>query len=177
MEKQGKKLYELAHNNKTADAVVHALAVRQRLRHFIDMRRMKYDLKKEGFKIEDKHFSRIWKEWEKLGLGTIQPGRTGNDDLFVMNYDMRKVAEASLKGTDLDEGDLKKGIVLNAARTKSEPKKRGRKPKVVTSIPISHPAKQVIVGLDNDRVFKIELPEGLTKEDLNRISSTISQSI
>jgi hypothetical protein len=177
----GKKLYQLAHGNETADAVVHALASRERLRHFIDIRRLKYSLKKDGFKIIDNEYMNLWKEWEKMGLGSIVRGRIGNDDRFVMNYDMRKVAEASMNGTDLSPNDVKKGVVLKAAAKVIG--KRGRKPKVNTEkpMPIQPVAQtnsmQLIISLKNDEIVKINLPAGLNKEDIKRITNTLSKVI
>lgn len=176
----GKKLYKLAHESKTADAVVHALASRERLRHFIDIRRMRYDLKKEGFKIIDSEYMNLWREWEKMGLGSIVRGRIGKDDRFVMNYDMRRVAEASIKGTDLGSEDVKKGVVLKAVAAVT--KRRGRKPKAETlqqtvSLVNANQSKQVIIGLDNNTIIKIDLPFGITKDDIKRITNTLNQAI
>lgn len=177
----GKKLYQLAHESKTADAVVHALASRERLRHFIDIRRLRYSLKKEGFKIVDDEYTNLWKEWERMGLGSIVRGRIGKDDRFVMNYDMRRVAEASIKGTDLDSKDLRKGVVLKAV---SEVKRRGRKPKAVVSqaasvspVVNSQSFTKVIIALDNNSTLNINLPDNITKDDVRRITNALNQVI
>lgn len=161
---QGQKLKELASKNETNDAVVHALGARMRMREFIDIRNLRYALKREGFKIVDSDFSNLWKEWEKMGIGSVAKGRVSNEDRFVPNYDMRKVAEASLKGTDLSIDDKKPitGVVLAKRTTKTILKKKHPEKK--------YPKTSVSVTIKTSTGKTIELNQA----DINELRDTLN---
>ena len=98
---EGLKLNALIQNNKTADALAHYFASRQRIRPFTDIKRLNMDLVREKFLINEDDSIEFFKALEKQGLGRyIYSRKKDGHPCFAWEYSMRKIALAAVNGTD-----------------------------------------------------------------------------
>lgn len=112
-------LRTIAHSNPTAAASLEALAERERMRVYLDLTTHKRSLLKDGAKIVEADYNKMWEELQKAGVGSIVYGRGGKHDRFKWNYSLVNVGKAATK----DEP------VLIAEAPKPKAKRRGRPPK------------------------------------------------
>jgi hypothetical protein len=96
----GKKLQQIANASHSATVAITALALRERLRHFSDINRTKTQLIREGEKIVDSDYMKMWKDLQEAGVGSIVYGRKGKPDRFEWHYSLKKVAKSALEGTN-----------------------------------------------------------------------------
>lgn len=162
---EGKLLKRIADANPTAEVVATSLALRERLRHFSDIRRTKMDLIKNGEKIVDNDYKKFWKDLESLGVGSIVYGRKGNPDRFEWHYNLKSVASAVIEGKDLE---------LSRIDFKS-----AKKPEMIrTPIKLVKPSvteRNVYIMLRDGISLNLNVPSDLTKNEINLIVRALSQ--
>lgn len=115
----GEVLYKIAHASETAENVFLALGIRERIRDFSNINSLKYELRREGLKIVEADYMKMWKDWQDAGLGTIVLGRGKKQTKFIHNYDMRKIAQSGLTGKDLEVDIHKKEVSIPAFKDKT----------------------------------------------------------
>lgn len=94
----GEKLKKIGHANHTSEVIITALALRERLRHFSDITRLRNQLVRAGEKIVDEDYMVFWKSLEDAEVGSIVYGRKGKPDRFQWYVSMKLVAQAILEG-------------------------------------------------------------------------------
>lgn len=160
---EGKLLKQVANANSTAGVVATSLALRERLRHFSDIRRTKMGLIKRGEKIVDNDYKKFWKDLEALGVGSIVYGRKGNADRFEWHYNLKRIASAAIDGTDIE---------LNRIEIKDN--------QPTTKIPIKlvKPGvtqRNVYIMLRDGISLNLNVPSDLTKNEIDLIFKALSQ--
>lgn len=106
----GSKLKQVGTSSHTAGAVLLSLAIRDRLRHSVNLAKIKDDLVRSGEKIVDSEYKQTWKDLQDLGMGSLVYGRGGNPDRFDFHRDLRAVGKAAVEGTDTQSVDLAASI-------------------------------------------------------------------
>jgi hypothetical protein len=97
----GSKLKEIVGHSETAEATAYALFLRNRLRTFTDIPRLKFELMKKGLHVVEADYDKLWEELEAAGMGVMVYGRNGKADKFEWHYNMRLVAQAAIEGQNL----------------------------------------------------------------------------
>lgn len=162
---EGKLLKQVADANSTAEVVTTSLALRERLRHFSDIRRTKMDLIKNGEKIVDTDYKNFWKNLESLGIGSIIYGRKGNADRFEWHYNLKSVASAAMEGKDLE---------LNKISPKSSELTNLKKAPINLLKPLTK-EKNVYVLLRDDFSINMNIPNDVTKQEIDLIIKALQQ--
>lgn len=180
----GSKLKAIAHSTPTAEITVTSLALRERLRHSSDIQRTKSQLIRDGEKIVDADYMKLWKDLQDAGIGSIIYGRKGRPDRFEWHYSLKSVAKAALEGTNEQVSKLA-GVRANVQRKK--PVKVIRRPQKVVApvaakptpkaMPVAAPvlksSKLAYIPLRNDFNVEISVPSDLTKAEAEVLSNAI----
>lgn len=112
---QVKSLQDLAGKNKTANAVLHSWALRDRDRAMVDFYRLKLNLGKEAGNIDDKDFLTFFQELEAQGYGSVIYGRKKKPTSFKMNYSLKSIGSAAVEGKEAPVETPKKRVILRKA--------------------------------------------------------------
>ena len=123
-------LKRISNANPTAEVVTYVLAMRQRIRAFSDLRRLKISLIRSKERIVESDYQQYWKDLEQAGFGSIVRGRNGNSDRFAWHYSLKEVAKAAIEGKPTEA----RKINSNVLKTK---RKRGRHRKNIEMVSIS----------------------------------------
>lgn len=167
---EGKLLKQVAGANSTAEVVATSLALRERLRHFSDIRRTKMDLIKSGEKIVDSDYKKFWKDLEALGVGSIVYGRKGNPDRFEWHYNLKSVASAAIEGKDLELTKINfKPMKLSVAPIEI---KRNAPIKLLKP---EFTERNVYIMLRDGISLNLKVPVDLTRNEINLIIRALSQ--
>lgn len=165
----GKDLKELAHSSPEAETALYALALRERLRTFTDITRLRYELMKKGHKIVESRFLKVFTDLESKGMGSIIHGRGDKPTRFEWNYSMKSIAEAALEGKDVQVEPLKPDntVLFPAieAKTKKPRKKRTFKTKVVLN---TKDVKHVFIPFRNE-LLEFKFPLDTTEAEIKSI--------
>jgi hypothetical protein len=171
------KLTSIAHSSHTAEVVMVSLGVRERMRPTSDLGRIKKILLRSGERIVDSDYTKLWKDLEAAGVGSIVYGRNGNPDRFHWHYSLKKVAKTALEGPqeeDIFPIDQPPKEENKAPVEDSKPvkRKRGRPKKKHESVTTTM-EKIVFIPLRKGVEINIQVPADLTKEDVRLISNAL----
>ncbi len=161
----GKLLKQVADANSTAEVVAMSLSLRERLRHFSDIRRTKMTLIRNGEKIVENDYKKFWKDLETLGVGSIIYGRKGNADRFEWHYNLKSIASAAIEGRDLELNRL------NFNPSKTEEVKKSPVKLLVPEIT----EKNVYVMLRDDFSINMNVPSDITKKEIDLIVKALQE--
>lgn len=98
------KIRTISHASHSAEVAITALALRQRLRDFTDLVRLKAQLIHDGEKVVEKDFLTMFMSFQKLGYGTIVYEKRGRKNVkeiasrFDWSVSFKIIAEAALEG-------------------------------------------------------------------------------
>lgn len=179
----GSKLREIAHANPTAIVTMTALAMRERLRHVSDIPRTKNHLKRQGEKIVDADYMKLWKDLEAAGVGSIIYGRRNVPDRFEWHYSLKKVAKAAIEGTNelVEKLDTnQKGNVIDMPKKKqSRPKlseaEKSQRAKQAEEVKTASGEKLVYIQLRDNYDLELKLPMDLNKDDVEIITRALNR--
>lgn len=166
----GEKLKKLAHANHTATVTAMALASRERIRNFSDIRRTKAELIRQGEKIVDSDYIQFWKDLEAQGVGSIIYGRRGvKPDKFAWHYSLKAVSKSMIEGED-----------ITVKRFPDAPPLRGSSPeqssKIQRTAQVGAPeplTQKVTVVISTNRIIELRVPDNFTKAEAERVATAI----
>lgn len=166
---EGKLLKQVADANPTAGVVATSLALRERLRHFSDIRRTKMSLIKSGEKIVDNDYKKFWKDLEALEVGSIIYGRKGNPDRFEWHYNLKSVAAAAINGNDQEVERISK-VPISKPTTQLT---ATRQIKLLKPEPSRE--KSMYIMLRDDFAVNFSVPGDITKKEIDLIVKALYQ--
>ncbi len=179
----GSKLYAIAHASTTAEIVNTHLALRDRIRTFSDIARLRTELVRSGEKIIEKDYFAYWKGQEDAGMGVIVYARKGKLSKFQWHYSMKEVALVGMNGKDekIETGKppVKHNPVLQAQfkRIKSKKTRLITKPKRVskpaTAQVLPKSDKLVCIALRPDFTIQMNVPSDFSKKEADFIASAL----
>jgi hypothetical protein len=169
----GAKLKAIGHASHTAEVTMTALAMRERLRHFSDITRTRNQLVRNGERLVEEDYMAFWKSLQDAGVGVIVYGRKGRPDRFEWHYSLKKVAKASLEGTN-ESAEKIGGSIKKPKVAKFVKKGKNIPAKVESKIQQKVNelrGRSVFIPLRPD--FDLELPippKGYSNEDIDAIT-------
>lgn len=157
----GAELKRVAHKSHTAEVIMTALALRERVRHESDINRVRNKLIRDGEKIVEADFIQFWKDMEAAGVGSIVLGSNKRPARFMWWYSLKSVAKAALEGTNEQVSKIEKG---SKSRTKPSVAPVAQKAAEKTQASVGQ--KLVYIPLRKNFNLEISLPNDFTKEEL-----------
>ncbi len=106
----GKKLNEIFNATPTSRAVLKYLLNRDRDRTFIDIRRLHLKIVQEH-RIVEQDWDQLWTDLMKNKVGSFVVGRRKQPSRFILDYSLKKFAEAAKEGRDLEIQRVSKRII------------------------------------------------------------------
>lgn len=168
-----KKAATLSH---TATVTMLILGFRQRAHTSTTLSSVKNQLAKMKEKVNERDFIDFWKELEAAGAGALILGRRGKQTRFEWNYSLRQIAQLSIEGKELEV--QKFGERLKQAEGIPEVKPVKKQPKKLASKENTALKQNSIVyniQLKPGYMAQVILPEGISEEELQRLTNCISQ--
>lgn len=178
---RGKELKAIADKNDTATRITTALALRNRLRHFSDIGRMKTELKRAGEKIQDNDYNKYWHDLQKAGLGSIIYGRKNVPHRFEWYYNLKLVAQAAIEGKDVTvqvfankKKKQSKNYILRKNEVNLIKTEEGQRLAPVATL-TTPTFNRLIIPYRKGELLDINLPKDLTKDELGVIQSVLDR--
>lgn len=178
-------LHEIAHANTTSEAIFLTLALRERKRYETDLRRLRQELVREGFKIVSTDFNHTFKRLADAGVGEYvqAPGQLPRfkwhfntiDTCYLALGEARanKIkAEKSLKKKQTDALSPKSPV-----RVVPTKQKRAKRPlPLAITAPTSMP-RHLTVVLPGGRIIDITAPNDLTSDESKYITTQLVKAL
>jgi len=175
----GKGLMEVAHASETAYAVAEYFHDRffngekqGRNRPFVDIRRTRMEMVREGRKVIEAEYTKYWKDLQALGVGSIVYGRRGNPDRFALHYSLKGLSQAMMDGT-LDQE------TSTAVERQQRPKPSQVKPvraKVEANGKRQKKTKSKVLCIPlREGVVEINLPSDITRDEIATLHTAIDR--
>ena len=140
---------EIAHKNPTSEAVFTVLALRERARGETDLRRLKDELRREGFAVVPQHFNTVFESLAKQAFGEVT--FKGDEPIkFKWHYSLKEVAQTAFGG---------------------------KRPRIVVPRPESIVERVyqpgLIVVLGKERMARIDLPDNFTAGEASSLAKIL----
>lgn len=96
----------VAQSTETAKNVFAALFERERSRKETNLQQTRYLLMREGYKIAEHEYMKLWQDLEQLGIGSIIEARGNKGPRFKWHYNLKDVVRSVRDGETLSAADL-----------------------------------------------------------------------
>jgi hypothetical protein len=176
MKVEGNKLAGVMNSTETSKVVLNELVKRKRIRHFIDLNRLRLTLVRSGNKIVNSDFISTFKDLASLGLGKLIQGRDDKILRFEFFTSLMDIAKCAAEGKDLEFTPLDgKGLTPKVKGKRGRPRKTVVTSEVIkTSTPTTVEAGNLLViPLRTNSFIRIQVPSNLNKQEAEFISKAI----
>lgn len=162
------RLQKLGKSNDTAERVVSFLASRERNRDFLDLRRLKTSLMRDGERIIEEEYMEFFEQLEAEGVGSIIRSRLGRPSKFVLNYSIKDVFKLMHDGST--SGKLKR--LGPSTKRKLAPELDGEElddSTIVSENNLEPLTQKVTFVLSSTRVVELRIPDEVTAQEIESI--------
>lgn len=151
----------VAKESHTAQIIITALALRERLSHTTTLNRFRTSLKAQGERIDDKEFDAFWVNLENAGVGRLLLNKDKNLNKFEWFYSLKDLCKFALG---------EKNSINKLVKSNDMPVKTVALPQDFVE---QNKDKLLYVALEDGTLCKLEITGKLTDKDALRIVKAI----
>lgn len=186
------KLKKITNASHTATVAMVMLGFKQRAHSFTNLASFKSKLAAAGEKVIDRDYMDFWRGLESAHVGSVVLGRRGKQTRFEWDYSLRQIARIAIEGKDdvvekLSAKQPRKRIVAGEMTTYNLPvEPTAKAPKGIQEAPKAK-SNQGAPSKEERLVYKIQvrpgytlevaLPSDVSKEELEKIATQLSQGL
>lgn len=150
-------LQQIAQSTPTAQLVFTALSQRERHRSEpMSLSRFKRIMRKQGARIIEDDYYKVFQELSKQGYGSIVMGRGSRPIRFIWNKKLTDIADSAKVDKTKNLAELSKSLAVSRAE-----------PQIIKETQL----KTLIVFVTHGKMIKIECSDEITKEEKLELSN------